>query len=133
MATISRNALLAIVLVISAGCGQAGSGSPAQSPPPGDGQSTAAAPAEGSCGETADKVEQHVRQPGIRSVTMLGQCTLVSIETTLGDDESSSAQKICDAAAEVAYSGDTSSISVHGRSGKELSVGIADAKCLAQP
>ncbi|GAA2354027.1 hypothetical protein GCM10010404_02320 [Nonomuraea africana] len=133
MERVSRNALLAIALVISSGCGQAGSGLPSQSPPPGDGQSATAAPAQESCGETADKVTQHARQPEIRSVTMQGQCTLVSIETTLGDGESSTAKKICDSAAEVAYSGDTNSISVQGRSGKELSVGIAGAKCLAQP
>jgi hypothetical protein len=132
MAMISRIALLAIALVVSSGCGQAGAGPPSPSPP-GDGQSATAAPAQESCGEAADKVKQHAQQPEIRSVTMQGQCTLVSIETTLSDEESSTAQKICDSAAEVAYSGDTNSISVQGRSGKELSVGVAGAKCLAQP
>ncbi|TMR87811.1 hypothetical protein [Nonomuraea basaltis] len=130
---ISRSALLAIALVICSGCGQPGAGPPAQSPPPGDGQSATAAPAQEACGQTAGKVKQHAQQPEIRSVTMQGQCTLVSIETTLGDDESGTAQKICDSAAEVAYTGDTNSISVQGRSGKELSVGIAGAKCLAHP
>ncbi|MGI5288935.1 hypothetical protein ACQEVF_37060 [Nonomuraea polychroma] len=133
MAMISRNALVAIALVVSSGCGQAGAGPRSPSPPPGDGQSATSAPAQDSCGETADKVKQRVQQPEIESVTMQGQCTLVSIKTTLGDGESSTAQKICDSAAEVAYSGDTNSISVQGRSGKELSVGIAGAKCLAQP
>jgi hypothetical protein len=133
MAMISRTALLAIAVVISSGCGQAGAGSPSPNPPPGVGQSTTAAPAPNSCGETAGKVKQHARQSEIESVTMQGQCTLVSIRTTLGDGESSTAQKICDSAAEVAYSGDTNSISVLGRSGKELSVGIAGATCLAQP
>jgi hypothetical protein len=133
MARISRNALLAIALLISSGCGQTGAGPPSTSPPPGDGQSATSAPAHDPCGETADKVKQHAQQPEIRSVTMQGQCTLVSIETTLGDGESNTARKICDSAAEVAYSGDTNSISVQGRSGKELSVGIAGAKCLAQP
>ncbi|MGP3963352.1 hypothetical protein ACTWPT_45960 [Nonomuraea sp. 3N208] len=133
MARISRNALLAIALVISSGCGQTVAGPPSPSPPPGDGQSVTSAPARDSCGETADKVKQHAQQPDIRSVTMQGQCTLVSIETTLGDSESSTAKEICDSAAEVAYTGDTNSISVQGRSGKELSVGIAGATCLAQP
>ncbi|WP_327588495.1 hypothetical protein OHA25_16760 [Nonomuraea sp. NBC_00507] len=130
---ISRTALLAIALLISSGCGQAGAGPSSPSPPPGDGQSATSAPAQDSCGDTADKVKQHAQQPDIRSVTMQGQCTLVSIETTLGDEESNTAKKICDAAAEVAYSGDTNSISVQSRSGKELSVGIAGATCLAQP
>lgn len=133
MAKTSRYALLTIAVVIVSGCGQAGGDPSSQGPPPGDGQSATSAPAQESCGDTADKVKQHVRQPAIESVTLQGQCTLVSIETTLGDDESSTAKKICDSAAEVAYSGSTNSISVQGGSGKELSVGIADAKCLAQP
>lgn len=132
MAMISRNALLTIALVIISGCGQTGAG-PLSPSPSGDDQSVTTAPAQESCAETADKVKQYVQQPAIRSVTMQGQCTLVSIETSLGDDESSTAQKICDSAAEVAYSGDTNSISVQAGSGKELSVGIAGAKCLAQP
>ncbi|MEV7966917.1 hypothetical protein AB0O34_13170 [Sphaerisporangium sp. NPDC088356] len=98
----------------------------------GNGQ-TAAAPAEASCGETADKVKQRVRRPEIRSVAVEGQCTSVSIKTALDDGESGKAKQICDAAAEVAYSEDTNAIRVLGRSGKELSVGIANAPCLAQP
>ncbi|WP_336217001.1 hypothetical protein [Nonomuraea sp. LPB2021202275-12-8] len=133
MATTSRSALLAIALVILSGCGQAGAGPLSQSPPSGDGRTATAAPPGESCGGTADKVKQHVRQPEIRSVTVVGQCTSVSIETTLGDGDGSTAQKICDSAAEVAYSGDTNSISVRSTSGRELSMGIAGATCLAQP
>lgn len=123
MAPTSRNALLAIALVLSSGCGA----------PSGDARSATAAPAPDSCGKTADTVKQHVQQPEIRSVTMQGQCTLVSIKTTLGDGDSGTAKEICDSAAEVAYSGDTNSITVQGRSGKELSVGITGAHCLSQP
>ncbi len=131
--TIARSALLAVALVVLAGCGQAGAGSPSQGSSAGSGQRPASSPPAQPCGETADTVERHTRQPAIRSITMQGQCTLVSIETTLSDGESSTALKICESAAEVAYSGDTNSISVRGGSGKELAVGIADARCLAEP
>ncbi|GGP07635.1 hypothetical protein LDL08_08435 [Nonomuraea glycinis] len=132
-------ALLAAALLVLSGCGQDGSGrdgsgayagDPPQSLSAQDDQSAAG---QDPCGGNAEKVEKQVRQERVRSVTLAGQCTSLSVETTLGDEESDAAKKICDAAAEVAYSGDTNAIRVVGASGKELSVGIAGAPCLAQP
>ncbi|MEV0592981.1 hypothetical protein [Nonomuraea cavernae] len=122
--------LLAAALLVLTGCGQDGSGVPPQSLSSSDDQSVAG---QDPCGGSVEKVKKKVRQAQIRSVTVEGQCTSLSIETSLGDEESGAAKKICDSAAEVAYSGDTSAIRVLGASGKELSVGIVDAPCLAQP
>ncbi|WP_326643298.1 hypothetical protein OG884_06925 [Streptosporangium sp. NBC_01755] len=124
--------LVAAAALLLSGCGGGEDDAPVADSPSGNAQTTAP-PAEASCGEVADKVEQHVRQERVRSVTVAGQCTSVSIETSLTDDESATAKEICDAAAEVAYFGDTNSIRVLGASGKELSVGISDAPCLEQP
>ena len=131
---------LAAALLVLSGCGQDGSGQygsgqDAAGPPPQslsaqDGRSAAG---QDTCGGNAEKVKKRVRQAQIRSVTVAGQCTSLSIETTLGDEESATAKEICDAAAEVAYSGDTNAIRVLGASGRELSIGIAGASCLAQP
>ncbi|MGW0810647.1 hypothetical protein [Nonomuraea sp. NPDC002799] len=122
--------LAAAALLVLSGCGQDGSGPPPQSLSSQDGQSTAG---QDPCGANAENVKKKVGQAQIRSVTIAGQCTSLTIETSLGDEESDAAKKICDSAAEVAYSGDTNSIRVLGASGKELSVGIAAAPCLAQP
>jgi hypothetical protein len=122
--------LLATALLVLAGCGHDGSGTPPRSLSSQDGPGAAG---RDPCGGNAEKVRKKVRQAQIRSVTMEGQCTSLSIETILGDDESGTAKKICDSAAEVAYSGDTNAIRVLGASGKELSVGIINAPCLAQP
>jgi hypothetical protein len=123
-------ALSVSALLVLAGCGQDGSAAPPQSLSSQDGQSAAG---QDPCGGNAEKVKEKVRQAQVRSVTIEGQCTSVSIETVLADEESAAAKKICDAAAEVAYSGDTNAIRVLGASGKELSVGISGAPCLAQP
>ncbi|HUR05339.1 MAG TPA: hypothetical protein VM347_22545 [Nonomuraea sp.] len=122
--------LLAAALLVLPGCGQAGSGTPPPSLSSQDGQSAAG---QDPCGGNAEKVKKKVRQAQIRALTVEGQCTSLSIETSLGDEESGAAKEICDSAAEVAYSGDINAIRILGASGKELSVGIIDAPCLAQP
>jgi len=131
---------LAAALLVLSGCGQDGSGQygsgqDAAGPPPQSlsAQDGRSADGQDPCGGNAEKVKKRVRQAQIRSVTVAGQCTSLSIETTLGDEESATAKEICDAAAEVAYSGDTNAIRVLGASGRELSIGIAGASCLAQP
>ncbi|MET8002214.1 hypothetical protein [Nonomuraea glycinis] len=136
---------LAAALLVLSGCGQDGSGQygleqygsgqDAAGPPPQSlsAQDGRSADGQDPCGGNAEKVKKRVRQAQVRSVTVAGQCTSLSIETTLGDEESATAKEICDAAAEVAYSGDTNAIRVLGASGRELSIGIAGASCLAQP
>ena len=82
------------------------------------------------CGDAADQVRDHVRNDRIRSVTVVGQCTLVLIETALGDEDQAGAKQICESAAEVAYTGDINGIAVKSSTGAELSQGIAGATCL---
>ncbi|MFC4529896.1 hypothetical protein [Sphaerisporangium dianthi] len=125
--------LVSALAILSSGCGGAGGSTPTPRDQAGSGRSESAAPAETSCGGVAEKVEKHVRRPEILSVTIAGQCTSLSIKTDLDDGKSGTAERICEAAAEVAYTGDTNAIRVLGGSGKELSVGIAGARCLAQP
>lgn len=119
--------------LLSSGCG---GGSGATSAPDGqvqDRQTVTASPARDSCGGIAGTVEQHIRRAAVESVTVAGQCTSVSVETGLDDGETAAAKRICEAAAEVAYSGDTNAIRVLGRSGKELAIGVAGAGCLVEP
>jgi hypothetical protein len=81
------------------------------------------------CGNVADAVKDHVQSDKIQSVTVVGQCTLIVIETSL-DDEGEAAKQICESAAEVAYTGDINGIAVKSSTGAELSQGITGAKCL---
>lgn len=135
---IPRNVLIAgttLLALCGCGTGSGDSSAPGAQPAGSSAPVTAAGPTNESslCGGTADKVKQHVSRPEIRTVAMVGQCTTVSITTTLADGDSGVAKQLCDSAAEVAYSADTNSIRVLGASKKELAVGIAKAKCLAEP
>jgi hypothetical protein len=115
------------------GCSSGSSDASAPSTQAAGGTSSAAGGSQNqssTCGGTADKVKQHLAGPEIQTVVMMGQCTLVSIKTTLADDDTATAKQLCDSAAEVAYSADTNSIQVLGASTKELAIGISKAKCL---
>ncbi len=61
---------------------------------------------------------------------VVGQCTSVVVATTLADTDDAAAQRLCESAAEVAYTGDVNSVSVLAGSGVELAIGIPGAKCL---
>jgi hypothetical protein len=91
------------------------------------------ATAADDCGGKGMTVTQHLARAEVTNVEVIGQCTTVSIETTLADSDSSAAKQICDSAAELVYTGDTNSIRVESNSGKEIAMGIASAKCLATP
>lgn len=86
-----------------------------------------------SCGDTAGKVRDQLSRPEVQAVEVEGQCTTVSITTTLADSDSATAKQLCDAAAGVAYSGDINSIRVLGKSTKELAVGLPNVPCIAEP
>ncbi|MBV1855567.1 hypothetical protein [Catellatospora tritici] len=75
-------------------------------------------------------MKDHLKSAEVRSVVVQGQCTSVVVATTLGDNDAAAAQRLCDAAAEVAYSGDVNSVSVLAESGMELAIGVSGAKCL---
>lgn len=98
--------------------------------PPVNGASTPALPPD-PCAGIANLVKDHLNSPEVRSVVVQGQCTSLVVATTLGDNNNDTAQRLCDTAAEVAYSGDVNSVSVLAGSGKELAIGISGAKCLS--
>jgi hypothetical protein len=99
--------------------------------PPTGSQTTAPAAAPDDCGGAGAKVTGHLGRAEVTRVEVIGQCTTISIETTLADDSYATGKQICDSAAEVAYTGDINSIRVRSKSGKEISAGIAGARCLA--
>ncbi len=89
----------------------------------------------GSCGEaTAALVKQHLAsRTDIVSVTTEGGCHDATIVTSLGPTDSTAGLAICDSAAEVAYTGDISSITVLAASTKELAIGIKGQPCIGEP
>jgi hypothetical protein len=120
-----------------AGCG---GGSSTQSPSsstasPAPAAATAATGAgAGSCGEaTAALVKKHLARPDVVSVTTEGGCHDATIVTSLGPSDSVKGLAICDSAAEVAYAGDISSITVLAANNKELAIGIKDQPCIGEP
>ena len=123
----TRQAILALLTsaAVLSGC----SASPSASP------STESAPArnaaaEAGCGDAATKVEEYVAGEEISKVTVNGQCTNVTIDTTLADDDTAGGREICEAAGKVVYTGDINSVTVRSRSGAEISTGIDGARCL---
>jgi hypothetical protein len=62
-----------------------------------------------------------------------GGCHDATIVTSLGPSDSAKGLAICDSAAEVAYTGDTSSITVLAANNKELAIGIKDQPCIGEP
>ncbi|GAA3419213.1 hypothetical protein GCM10018952_57830 [Streptosporangium vulgare] len=124
--------MLGGVLLLS-GCGGDGDGDGDNPAPPPVGATTQAPePSGATCDQAADTVKNHLNSPDVTSVTVVGQCTLVVVETTLGDDDTAvaAARQLCERAGEVAYTGDINGISVKSRSDAELSNGITGMKCL---
>lgn len=131
MTSVRHAPLLASMIVLGmALVGCSSTDSPPPEPGPGANASTPAS-GEESCGGAAERVEQHVKRFKVEGVTVEGQCTTVVVATTLADEDTETARQLCDAAAEVAYSGDINSIRVLSRSGDELANGITGMKCLA--
>jgi len=121
-----------------AGCG--GGSSSTQSPSPSAASSAPAAGSattgtgSGSCGEaTAALVKQHLTRPDVVSVTTEGGCHDATIVTSLGPTDSATGLAICDSAADVAYAGDISSITVLAANNKELAIGIEGQPCIGEP
>ena len=138
-----RSRAAAVVLAVVgamaiAGCG-GGSGAsqaPASSPAsPVPAASTAAGgTGSGPCGEaTAALVKQHLARPDVVSVTTEGGCHDATIVTSLGPTDSATGLAICESAADVAYAGDISSITVLAANTKELAIGIKGQSCIGEP
>ena len=119
----ARQAILALLTsaAVLSGCSAT---EPASSP-----ADTATATAA-DCGDAAAKVKEYVAGSDIREVTVNGQCTNVTIDTDLDDDNTAAGKQICEAAGKVVYTGDINSVTVRSRSGAELSTGIDGARCL---
>lgn len=135
--------LLALALlgaIALAGCGPATTNAPTTSAPTATTPAAASAPGAttgtvtGDCGEaTAVLIKQHLAaRTDIVSVTTQGGCHDALIETTLGPDDALKGRDICDLAAEVAYDGDISSITVLAADTTELSIGIKGQDCIAE-
>ncbi|MEV4414903.1 hypothetical protein [Catellatospora sp. NPDC049609] len=122
--------LLASMLVCGALALTACGGGADPAPPAATGGSAAAVPPD-DCAGAGERVRDHLKSAQVRSVAVQGQCTSVVVATSLGDGDSAAAQRLCDTAAEVAYSGDVNTVTVLAGSGAELAVGISGAKCLA--
>jgi hypothetical protein len=124
--------LLTAATLALAACG---SDDPTPSPPSAGGGNSAAAPSDAAppaaddCGGVAESLKQIVDGP-VEDIEVVGQCTTVSIETSLGEDAKAEATSICDTAAKAAYVDDINSIRVLSASGTELSQGIKGAGCL---
>lgn len=88
----------------------------------------------GDCGEaTAVVIAQHLAaRTDITSVTTEGGCHDALIITKLGAADVAKGLEICDAAAEVAYDGDISSITVLAADSTELSIGIKGQDCIGE-
>lgn len=134
MTFISKRArLLAVAAAATLALAACGSGDTEGQDAPGPATTTGAAPAAtqpaDDCGGVAEKIRSQ-GLAGVDTVEVVGQCTTVTIATTLGDADGAAAKEICEKAAEVAYEGDINSIRVVSGSGAELSQGLKGVPCL---
>ncbi|MGX6602243.1 hypothetical protein ACWKSP_08945 [Micromonosporaceae bacterium Da 78-11] len=121
----SRKMLGALLLAGSASLAGCSGNEPA---PPGTAVVTPAGAPD--CGGVAAVVKDHLRSPDVLAVSVDGQCSNVVVDTGLADEDTAGGKRLCDAAAEVAYTGDTNAVTVHSKAGTEISIGVAGAKCL---
>jgi hypothetical protein len=124
----SRQVILALLTsaAVLSGCSTTDTATPPAETAPTDQNAAAAA----DCGDAATKVKEYVASSKIREVTVTGQCTTVTIDTELDDDNTADGRQICEAAGKVVYTGDINSVTVLSKSGAELSTGIDGARCL---
>ncbi|GIF25627.1 hypothetical protein BJ973_003905 [Actinoplanes tereljensis] len=126
--TMPKLALILAVAVLS-GCSGAAPETK-HSAPEGNPAAPEASSGIAGCDDAAATVQKHLTSSDVRTVTVNGQCTNVTVDTGLGDDDTVGGRRICETAAEVAYTGDINSVTVLSGSGAELSVGIPGMKCL---
>jgi hypothetical protein len=123
----SRQAILTLLTsaAVLSGCSATDTATPPADTATDQNTATAA-----DCGDAATKVKEYVASSKIRNVTVNGQCTNVTIDTELDDDNTADGKQICEAAGKVVYTGDINSVTVRSKSGAELSTGIDGARCL---
>jgi len=128
---IARRFSLVLVggLLAASGCGGTAKTptGPTGAPP------TTAAAASGECGGVIDKVRQAVAKLPTTSIGSVAACTTIVINTDLENTDLSTGQQLCDAAAAVAYTGVTSSVTIQAKSGKELAIGLKGSPCISEP
>jgi hypothetical protein len=110
-----------ITIGLLAGCTEAGNPHETVAP---------SASAQEACGPAAVTIKQHLSTPEVGEVVVQGQCTSAVIRTNLADDAGETARQLCETAAEVAYTGDINAVTVLGKSGRELAIGITGMKCM---
>jgi hypothetical protein len=124
--TLHRRTAAFLTLIISAaalpGCSPAGTALPSTEP--------AASATTETCGDAAATVQEHLNSTDVTTVTVDGQCTNITIDTALSDEDTAGGKLLCERAGEVAYTGDVNSVTVRSTSKAELSVGIPGATCL---
>jgi hypothetical protein len=137
MRRLARSSLLLVCCtVVFVGCGSdaPSAGNVAAAP-----TTTIAGPAVtsasgGGCGaDVVAAVTAKETATAVTKIEIIGGCSMVNITTSLADDAVSAALDICDQAAEVAYVGKVSSVSVESRAGKELAAGIKGSPCIGEP
>jgi hypothetical protein len=88
----------------------------------------------GDCGADAvAAVTAKETDAAVTKIDIIGGCSMVNITTSLANDGVSAALDICDRAAEVAYIGKVSSVSVESGAGKELAIGVKGSPCIGEP
>jgi hypothetical protein len=129
--TVAVSALATIALSLGA-CGSSDDTTSAGAAP--TGTTAAAAPTtaddQGCGGDAVDTVKKAVTSDAVKKIQVIGGCHEVSIETSLGPDAKADGEKLCDAAAKVAYDDQISSITVSGADGHELAAGIKGMPCI---
>jgi hypothetical protein len=121
-----RRHLALLTMVISAtaipGCSSSDTASPPAAPTPSATTET--------CGDAAATVQKHLNSTDVDTITVNGQCTNITIDTTLSDEDTAGGRLLCERAGEVAYTGDINSVTVRSAAKAELSTGIPGAACL---
>lgn len=131
--------LLAGSSLVLLGCGSdaksaTDSSVPTTAGPAATSAATGATAAGGECGaDVVAKVTAQVKSDAVTKIKIIGGCSLVNITTSLANDGISAALDMCDQAAEVAYVGNVSGISVQASSGKEIALGVKGSPCIGAP
>ncbi|MBL7259548.1 hypothetical protein [Paractinoplanes lichenicola] len=89
-----------------------------------------AAPAPKCGDDTVEAVAQKMTSDAVEVVEVIGDCTILSIGTSLGGTDTAEAREVCNVAAEVAYVGKIKAISVNGSENSELATGLKGKPCV---
>jgi len=138
--TWSKAPALVLAMIGALALSACGGGAGGATPPPGTQTSTVPPVVstgglpDGPCGEaTAVLVKEHLAaRTDIVSVTTEGGCHDATIVTSLDGSDWQTGLEICDSAAEVAYAGDLSSITVSAADSTELAIGIKGQSCIGK-